>query len=74
MDYPSFENQHGTPIAYVRSVKADSLPVELQEQVKGMEHIFSIHDEEGNVLAVVNNRSRAFSLARLNEFQPVSVH
>lgn len=74
MNYPSFEGSTDTPIAYVKAVKAENLPKELRKQVKGFKQVFSVHDADGNVLAMVDNRARAFMLARVNEFQPVSVH
>ncbi len=70
---PSFP-QDDAPVAYIRMVARDALPKDVQEKTKGMDQIYSIHDAEGQVLALVNDRDRAFVVARMNEMQPVSVH
>lgn len=74
MDYPSFKDHDSATIAYVRSVRTKDLPEELREHLVGVSQAFTVHDAEGSILAVVDNRKRAFSLARQNEFNPVSVH
>lgn len=74
MNFPSFTKTNGTPIAYVRSVKTTDLPQELRKQAKDFGQVFSVHSSDGVILAIVNDRDRAFTLARMNEFQPVSVH
>ncbi|MHA3916192.1 DUF1150 family protein [Halovulum sp. GXIMD14793] len=74
MDYPSCKTKGGAPIAYVRSVRAEDLPEEFRQHMDGRSHAYSVHDASGDILAVVDDRKRAFTLARMNEFQPVSVH
>ncbi|WP_112322384.1 DUF1150 family protein [Oceanibium sediminis] len=61
-------------IVYVRKVERDSLPDEVKVQTAGMDAIYSIHDGSGRVLALVDDRKKAFSVARMNEMTPVSVH
>lgn len=74
MDFPSYKEPGGEPIAYVRTVRAEDLPEEFRQHMKGRSHAYTVHDAEGEVLAVVDDRKRAFMLARMNEFRPVSVH
>ncbi|QHQ33700.1 DUF1150 family protein [Algicella marina] len=73
-DFPSLKEADGQPIVYVRAVKVADLPSEVQDQAEGMEAIYSVSDADGRVIALVDDRTRAFALARMNELQPVSVH
>ncbi|WP_069300857.1 DUF1150 family protein [Neptunicoccus sediminis] len=59
---------------YVRPVEFSDLPEDLREQLNGDEHIYAIHSESGERLALAKDREIAFALARTNEFEPVSVH
>lgn len=61
-------------IAYVRSVAVIDLPEDMREQADGIETIYAVHAEDGTRLALVKDRSMAFSLARQNEMVPVAVH
>ncbi|WP_425091817.1 DUF1150 family protein [Tropicimonas sp. S265A] len=64
----------GEPIVYVRPVAVSDLPHDVQEQVKGMDQLYAVHAENGDRLAVVQDRKLAFVLARQNDFTPVNVH
>ncbi|MEM9779297.1 MAG: DUF1150 family protein [Pseudomonadota bacterium] len=72
-DTPYFPTE-GDNVAYIRLVPREDLPPQVQERTEGMEKIYSIHDESGQVLALVDDRQKAFSVALMNEFRPVSVH
>ncbi|WP_241524111.1 DUF1150 family protein [Oceaniglobus indicus] len=61
-------------IVYVRSVKVDELPDDVQEQAAGLDHIYAVHNTEGDRLALVRDRQLAFIVARQNDMAPVSVH
>jgi len=61
-------------IVYVRSLDRASLPKDIRRKTKGMDLVWSIHDADGHVLALVDNREKAFRVARAHERQPVSVH
>lgn len=50
------------------------LPVEISEQMVGLEVVYSVHGIDGRQLALVPDRKLAFNLARENDFTPVSVH
>lgn len=73
-DFPSFPEQDGKRIVYVREVKAVDLPEEVRARTGGLDHLYAIHAEGGEVLALVADRDHAFVVARQNEFAPVSVH
>ncbi len=65
------EDRKTAPIVYVRQVNHDELPDELRgTQVR----LYSVHDAEGNRLAMTQDRNIAFALAKRNDMVPVSVH
>ena len=61
-------------IVYVRSVNVADLPEDVQEQAEGLDHLYAVHDANGQQLALVANRNLAFVLARQNDYSPVAVH
>ena len=61
-------------IVYVKTVDVAELPDEVQGQVEGFEHLYAVHDAEGQQLALVADRKLAFQLARQNDYAPVAVH
>jgi hypothetical protein len=61
-------------IAYVRSVRTEDLPQDVQEQLGELEEVYAVHNAEGERLAVVPDRAMAFVLARQNDLAPVTVH
>lgn len=69
-----FENEPERRIVYVRAVAVDDLPSEVQAQTGGLDHIFALHDADGERIALVRDRRLAFALARQNDMSPVSVH
>jgi hypothetical protein len=73
MSNPFDNDNAGERIVYVRSVKTEDVP-EAREQGVTAEELYAIHDESGNRLAVVTDRSAAFVVARQNALHPVSVH
>ncbi len=73
-DFPSFQNGGDRKIVYVREVKTIDLPKEIQDRAYGRDHIYAIHADNGEVLALVGDRNKAFIVARQNEYSPVSVH
>lgn len=70
---PATENAKDR-IVYVKPVDIDDLPDEVREQVTGAADIFAVHATNGDRLALVSGRNRAFILARQNDMQPVHVH
>ncbi|MFW2544196.1 DUF1150 family protein [Primorskyibacter sp. 2E107] len=61
-------------IVYVRPVKINELPKEVQTEMAGLEEIYAVHNADGERLALVKDRAMAFILARQNDFAPVTVH
>ena len=60
----------GQPIVYIRVATPEELPPDLQSD----HPIYSVHDAEGNRLALAADRRVAFALAVKNDFVPMSVH
>jgi hypothetical protein len=73
-DFPSFPAEGDRRIVYVREVKTADLPAEIRAQTGDLDHLYAIHAQTGEVLALVPDRAQAFIVARQNEFSPVSVH
>ncbi|MFT6169558.1 MAG: hypothetical protein ACJAR9_001677 [Celeribacter sp.] len=61
-------------IVYVRSVLVADLPDEVREKAGDMERIYSVHNSDGDRMALVADLKLAFDLAREHDFSPVSVH
>jgi hypothetical protein len=61
-------------IVYVKPVLATDLPDDVREKIGDLETLFSVHNAEGEQLALVANRKLAFHLARENDMTPVTVH
>ncbi|MFN3526433.1 MAG: DUF1150 family protein [Paracoccus sp. (in: a-proteobacteria)] len=59
---------------YIRKISTATLPHEIRSQLPGVEAMYAMHDNAGERLALVRERSIAFMLARQNELTPVSVH
>jgi hypothetical protein len=66
-----FTESKGQPIVYVREATPDELPDELRSTDT---RLYSLHDEDGNRLALAPDRRVAFALAKRNDLVPVSVH
>lgn len=64
----------GARIVYVRPVRVDDLPAEVQAHAGGLKTIYALHDAAGDRLALVKDRALAFALARQNDMAPVNVH
>ncbi|MGB7241251.1 MAG: DUF1150 family protein [Sulfitobacter sp.] len=62
------------PIVYVKTIDILDVPRELREQAKGLDHLYAVHDANGQQLALVADRVLAFQLARAHDFSPVAVH
>ena len=64
----------GQGIVYVKPILASDLPEDMRAKVGDLEELFSVHNAEGEQLALVANRKLAFHLARENNMEPVTVH
>jgi len=74
MNTPFDFNQDGRRIVYVKEVDVADLPEEVQAEAGGREHLYAVHDSDGQQIALVADRRMAFVLARQNDFAPVAVH
>ncbi|MFT6024197.1 MAG: hypothetical protein ACI9PY_002322 [Ascidiaceihabitans sp.] len=61
-------------MVYVKPVEVADLPFEVRSQIEGVEQLFSVHDPEGQQLALVADRRMAFDLARQHDYAPQAVH
>ena len=69
-------------MVYVRPVAVSELEAELPEEARAemreqlgeVEVIYSVHDTQGKRLALVVDRSLAFTLAKAHDFAALSVH
>ncbi|MEJ8563037.1 DUF1150 family protein [Yoonia sp. GPGPB17] len=64
----------GQGIVYVKPILATDLPDEMRAKVGDLEELFSVHNADGEQLALVADRKLAFHLARENNMEPVTVH
>lgn len=69
-DFP----QSGRPIVYVKAVDVTTLPDEVRAGAGGLDHLYAVHNEAGEQLALVADRRLAFVLARQHNLTPVPVH
>ena len=58
---------------YVKMIAVSDLPLEVREQAEGLKQLYAVHDAEGQQLALVGDRTLAFSLARDHDYAPVMV-
>jgi hypothetical protein len=61
-------------LVYVRPVRVEDLPAEVQAHAGGLTTIYALHDAGGDRIALVADRAMAFALARQNDMAPVNVH
>lgn len=66
----------GGSLVYVRPVPVDDLPEAVQDEARegGLEVLYALHRADGEQVALVGDRGMAFTLARQNDLNPVSVH
>jgi hypothetical protein len=61
-------------MVYVKSIAVTDLPREVRDQAGSLDHLFAVHDAEGQQLALVADRKLAFALAVQNDYAPQPVH
>lgn len=64
----------GEGVVYVKPIRVADLPEELQSEAGDRETIFSVHNQKGEQIALVADRSVAFDLARQHDLTPMAVH
>ncbi|UWQ21356.1 DUF1150 domain-containing protein [Jannaschia sp. W003] len=70
------EHEAENATVYVRKVALVDLPRAVREEARetGLEELYALHREDGEQVALVGDRTLAFTLARQNHLNPVSVH
>ncbi len=61
-------------IVYVKEISLDELPEDFADAAEGLDHMYSVHNSEGEQLALVADRAIAFDLAREHDYSPMTVH
>lgn len=61
-------------IVYVKTVDVTELPPNVRDQAGDLDHLYAVHDSDGQQLALVADRNLAFRLARQHDYAPVAVH
>ncbi|MCB1364982.1 MAG: DUF1150 family protein [Rhodobacteraceae bacterium] len=74
MNTPIDFNTEGRRIVYVKAVDVADLPQAVQAEAAGRDHLYAVHDADGQQLALVADRKLAFMLARQHDLSPVAVH
>ena len=66
----------GSSTVYVRKVAVADLPKAVQREARegGLDVLYALYRADGEQVALVGDRSLAFTLARQNDLNPVSVH
>ncbi|MDG1519625.1 MAG: DUF1150 family protein [Yoonia sp.] len=59
---------------YVKPIDVADLPVELRDQAGDLDHLFAVHNADGEQLALAATNALAVHLALENDLQPVSLH
>lgn len=70
------------PVVYIRSVSVHDIRAELhqsevEDQLRALSdeaELYSVHNEDGERVAIFSDRDMAFEVSRQNGAEPVSVH
>ncbi len=74
MQTPFDFGQDERRIVYVKTVDVADLPAEVRENAGDLDHLYAVHNAQGEQIALVADRQMAFVLARQNDLAPVAVH
>ena len=74
MNTPYEINTEGDRIVYVKAIDVADLPRDVRDQAGDLDHLYAVHDSDGQQLALVADRKLAFVLARQHDLSPVAVH
>ena len=66
--------QSAQALVYVKEVAIEELPSEVRAEAGDVDHLYAVHNADGEQLALVADRQLAFVLARQNDMDPVTVH
>ena len=59
---------------YVKPIDVADLPAEVRDQAGDLDHLFAVHNADGEQLALAATNALAVHLALENDLQPVSLH
>ena len=61
-------------IVYLKSVDKADIPEEIFEKIGDIERLWSVHNSEGEQLALVGDLAQAYDMAREFCYSPVTLH
>ncbi|MEL6609724.1 MAG: DUF1150 family protein [Pseudomonadota bacterium] len=61
-------------LVYVKEVDVADLPRDVRDEAGDVDHIYAVHNAEGEQLALVADRKLAYVLARQHDLSPVTLH
>lgn len=61
-------------LVYVKEVAVSELPSDVRAEAGDREHLYAVHNADGEQLALVADRKMAYVLARQNDLSPVTLH
>lgn len=61
-------------LAYIRRIDPRQLPADIRAQIPADAQVWGVHAEDGECIALAEDRRTAFFVARENDLEPVSTH
>ena len=61
-------------IVYLKPIKKNDLPDEVIDQTGDLERLWSVHNSEGEQLALIGDLDQAYDLAREFRYSPMALH
>tara|TARA_B100001059_G_C17400984_1_gene363758 strand:+ start:56 stop:274 length:219 start_codon:yes stop_codon:yes gene_type:complete len=61
-------------IVYLKPIEKHDLPDEVIDQTGDLERLWSVHNSEGEQLALIGDLDQAYDLAREFRYSPMTLH
>ena len=61
-------------IVYLKPIEKNDLPDEVIDQTGDLERLWSVHNSEGEQLALIGDLGQAYDLAREFRYSPMTLH
>ncbi|MGB1235431.1 MAG: DUF1150 family protein [Planktomarina sp.] len=61
-------------LVYLKPVDKADLPNDVLEDAEGIEQLWSVHNSDGEQLALIGDLGQAYDLAREFEYSPQTLH
>ena len=61
-------------IVYLKTIEKNDLPDEVIDQTGDLERLWSVHNSEGEQLALIGDLDQAYDLAREFRYSPMTLH